>query len=131
MAATLFVVFTAVYYVLGADFSFKPDSWEASTGWVVMSIIVGLGAALVGGLLTQRIDTSQTGAWILMGVILILGVVVIATMGPVEPAGVREIANPNNMEAMENAVSPPWVPYLNPLLGCLGVWLATRIAPNT
>ena len=55
MALSIMVVFTAAYLVLGADGSFRSESWQVSTIWLILSIVVGLGAAWVGGNVCQRI----------------------------------------------------------------------------
>ena len=121
------VLLTTAYLILGADWSFKPDSWEASAGWLALSIIVGLVTALAGGLVAQRLDRSGTGALILIAVIVVLGLWMAIAAGSPEAPGPRTIASPSNLEAMQNAVQPVWINYLNPLLGFIGVFVATKL----
>ena len=127
MFAVLMTLFTVAYLLLGANWSFKPGSWEASPRWLALSIVVGLLAAFLGGLVAQRIDRSGKGALFLMGVIVVMGIGIAIATGTPEAAGPRTITSPSSFEAMENAVQPRWLEYLNPLVGCIGVFLATRL----
>ncbi len=125
--ASTMALLTTAYLILGADWSFKPGSWEASAGWLALSIIVGLVTALAGGLVTQRLDRSGKGALILMAAIVVLGLWIAIAAGSPEASEPRTIASPSNLEAMQNAVQPVWINYLNPLLGCIGVFVATKL----
>lgn len=127
MAALVIAIFTGAYLTLGADWSFRPWSWDPSAGWIALSIVVGLAAAFAGGLVTQRIDGSGKGVLILMGVIVVLGLMEAIMTGAPDAANPRAIPEPSNMEAMQNAVQPLWMLYLNPVLGCIGVFLGSRM----
>lgn len=120
MALSIMVVFTAAYLVLGADGSFRSESWQVSTIWLILSIVVGLGAAWVGGNVCQRIARSMRGPVYLIAVVVILGVVTIVTTGEPTMTDPR-LVDPGWLEAMNNAQQPMWIMYLNPLLGALGV----------
>ena len=127
IAITLFVVFTGVYFVLGADWSFVEGSWEPSLGWIVMGFVAGLGAAILGGYVTGRIDKTGTGTWALMGLIVVLGIVAILTIPDYDPSAfARTDASPSNLEAMNNAIQLKWVAYVNPVIGCVGVYLSRK-----
>ena len=127
MAACLMAVFTGAYLILGAELSFQYGSWEASMLWNLLSVVVGLGAALCGGFVCSKVCSDSTAAWILIGLILVLGVVMAATYArPPESFEPRDF-EPDNVEAMRLAISPGWINWLNPLLGAAGVALGSGL----
>ena len=126
MALLIMGLFTVAYLAIGPGLSFKSGSWAPSTLWIALSIVVGLGSAFVGGLTAQSIDHSGRAVSALVGVVLVVGLV-LAFMEGVSVPGERLNVSPSNMEAMNNAVSPVWLNYLNPVLGAVGVFLSTKV----
>lgn len=120
MALCIFLVFTVAYLVLGADGAFRPESWQVSTTWLILSIVVGLGAAWVGGLVCQRIAQSTRAAVYLIAVVVILGIVTIVFTGDPAMTDPR-LVDPGWQNAMNNAQQPAWIMYLNPFIGALGI----------
>ncbi len=129
MAAALMAIFTVAYLGLGADWSFKPDSWEPSARWIALSLITGGVVAFAGGTVTQLLDRSGKGALALMGLILVLGILtaVLTLTGGAPASSLRTTASPGNMEAMQNAIQPMWLFFVNPLVGLIGVFAATKL----
>ena len=74
MALLIVVLFSLAYLALGADGSFKEGSWDVSGAWLVMSIVVGIGAAFLGGFVCRWVSRRMRGVWVLAGVIIILGI---------------------------------------------------------
>ena len=62
MALLLFITFTVLYLILGTEGSFKPGSFEVSTIWVICSIIVSFGAAMLGGYVCALIAKNKKTA---------------------------------------------------------------------
>lgn len=120
MALSIMVVFTAAYLVLGADGSFRPESWQVSSTWIILSIIVGLGVAWAGGMVCRRIAQSTRGPIYLIVVVVILGIVTIVLTGEPTVTDPR-LVDPGLQDAMTNAQEPTWITYLNPLIGAFGV----------
>lgn len=48
MFAFVFISFTVLYLILGADGSFESGTYEVSIVWVIISFILGLAAAVLG-----------------------------------------------------------------------------------
>ncbi len=131
MAGAIMITFTLVYLVLGAEGSFRPDSWEPSATWMSISIVVGVGAAVLGGWISQLIDSTGMGSKLLIGVVVVLGLVVFGLSYSADPELVRTIESPTSQEAMNNAVQPTWFPFVNIILGVSGVLIAMRLRPST
>ena len=125
MSAFVFVAFALAYLALGTDGAFKPGSYEISTIWMVLSVIIGLVGATIGGLVCVLIAKDCSPVKWLAGVVLVLGflfAIPVLTADNEDTPKVRTDDVPA-MEAMQNAKQPGWVALLNPLLGAAGVML--------
>ncbi|MCC6969311.1 MAG: hypothetical protein IT434_03745 [Phycisphaerales bacterium] len=84
-------------------------------------IVVGIIAALVGGLTCKAIARSNKPPRVLAGIVLALGILMtVLAMGkpaPTDPRG-PEVSN---IDAMNKAVTPTWVNLTNAFIGFLGV----------
>ena len=49
IAALVFFSFTVAYLLIGADGAFQQNSYRLSLGWIVVTIVLGFVAAVVGG----------------------------------------------------------------------------------
>lgn len=129
MFVTVFALMSAGYVVLGAAGSFQPGSWDVSAVWVVVSIAVGLAAAIDGGFVCAIIAKSPTGPKALVAVVVILGIAlaipVILASGA-EPQGPRPETVPM-FDAMMKARQPIWVALANPFVGAVGVTIGARL----
>ncbi len=128
MFASVFVIFSILYLILGASGSFQPGSWDVSGVWVIASIVIGLVAGAVGGWVCMRVAGDMAAVKLLIGLVVVLGVV-LAVMGgaaeaPIEPRP-DDVAL---MEAMGSAAQPAWLSWLNPVLGAVGAWFGARLA---
>lgn len=129
-AALLFAFLSAAWYILGATGIFPPGSWRPLSTWIVTSILAGLAAAIVSGMLCARIARDPRGPRILAGVMLVIGLLVAipAINAPIEVS--PRPVDVSMLEAMEHVRQPGWVTIVNPLLGVAGVmigaWIATR-----
>jgi len=129
MAVLIFILFTILYLILGADGAFQPGNYQASTTWLVLSTILGLVAAVIGGLVCVIIAKDHKAAIWLAGLVLVLGIILAIPSLNVpdeEMNKVRE-GNVDNMEAMQNAKQPPIALILNPIIGAIGVIAGSRL----
>lgn len=135
MAILIFVVFTAAYLALGDEGAFKEGSFEVSMQWVIMSIVVGLIAAVLGGIICAKISKHSKGAVMSLAVLVLVlgGLGAIAGLMAERPTGEDAIRGPetSNTEAMMQAQQPAWVLIANPIIGVVGVMLgATLVCPK-
>ncbi len=123
---------TGAWFALGSDFAYDQGTYDASTGWSVVSLVLGVIGAVIGGLVTASIARTATPAKVLAGIVLVLGLVtaVAYQMGdatadeaaqavPVDDLGVWQAASTTQPQA--------WYSYSLPFVGCAGVLLGGRI----
>jgi hypothetical protein len=129
MFVLVFGLFTAAYFMLGADGAFQPGSYDVSMVWAVLSVVVGLVAAVAGGFVCARIAGTPTPPKVLAGLVLVLGLV-LAVMTLMAPAPAQapppRTADTPNLTAMQHAQPPTWAAFLNPVIGAVGVMIGAR-----
>lgn len=122
--------FCGIYLVVGADIAFKPESWQISVPWSVLSIVVAFMAACIGGKVCQFIAGSRRGPLYLIIAVLLLGISSAVTVGEPSVADPRTI-DPEWREAlnswMDGAHHPTWLLYLYPLCGAWGIAVGSRL----
>lgn len=128
MFAAIFLTFSGLYLLLGQDLSFRPDTYEPSVLWTVVSFALGVGAAVLGGYVCAWIARTATPPKVLAGVVLVIGLLsaVPVLMAAATPAETRS-GEVGNLDAMMKAKQPAWVAVANPFVGLVGVLLGTRL----
>ena len=121
MAVAVFVSFTLAYLALGADGAFQPGTYEVSVLWVATAVLLGLLAAVVGGLVCSAISRGGRAPKVLAVIVLVLGFssAIPVLMDKAEPAS-RE-GDVGYVEAMQNAKQPDWFALINPFIGAVGI----------
>jgi ABC-type Na+ efflux pump permease subunit len=122
MAFLVFTVFTCAWFILGADGSFTPGTYDSSIVWIFMSFVVGFGAAVAGGCTCAAIARSKRAAQVLAGIVLVLGIglAIPVILGSQPDPGPRT-GEVTMADAMTKARQPAWVALANPILGAIGV----------
>ena len=128
MAGTVFLLFGALWMVLGVDGAFQPQSWEVSAMWLLGSIVVSLLAAVFGGLVCTWVAADDRGLLMLMVLVVVLGIA-IALQDVPSAEGVRPL-DVGMMEAMNSGQQPKWLAWLNPVLGVVGAFAGSRLVRN-
>jgi hypothetical protein len=123
---TVFATFSVSYLILGPDRTFQPGVYEVSTGWVVISLVLSFGAAVLGGVTTRSVDRDGPGVVWLAVLVAVLGLVMAYSAWTAETAELARAADVGNLEAMRNARPPSWLALLNPVVGVLGVLAGGR-----
>src|ERR1700686_1439646 len=123
-----FAVFTGVYIALGPERVFKPDSYEISTLWLAVSIVVTLGGAVLGGYVCAAISKSARTCQVLAFIVFLAGILLClrALMRDDESPHVRAGEVPN-MQGRQLAATPNWMHLLSPVIGAAGVLLGARM----
>lgn len=124
MAAVVFIGLTGAYLVLGAEGAFQPGVYTVSGVWIALSLVVGLAAAILGGLVARKVAAGVAGPHALAGLVIVLGVALAVSAVLAAPVGeVIRAGSVGPTEAMRQAQTPFWVMLMNPLLGAFGVLL--------
>lgn len=129
MFAFVFISFTVLYLILGADGSFESGTYEVSIVWIIISFILGLAAAVLGGYLCVLISKNNKAVLVLAAFVLIFGIVMAIPALGESADDVYEMRknDVSNMEAMQNAKQPAYMLILNPIIGALGVFAGSKL----
>ncbi|MCB0718866.1 MAG: hypothetical protein KDD65_10500, partial [Bacteroidetes bacterium] len=109
--------------------AFQPGVWDITPLWAVLLVISGFVAAIAGGYAARRIDKDMRGAYILLGISVVLGIffaIPVITGSGIQPLSTRPDELPM-MDAMANGRQPIWVALLNPVIGAIGVLFGARL----
>ena len=121
--------FMTLFAVMGSDWSFQPGKFEASNGWIVAALIIDFVGAIIGGLICALIAQGGKAPLALAILTLVLGIVFAfpaLTKQKANSALVRP-GNVSQMEAMQKAYNPSWVPFAFPFVGAIGVLIGSRL----
>ncbi len=129
MIIVVFATFSLAYKVIGVEGSYQPGTYDVSMLWIVVSIVLGIVAAILGGFACARVAHSPVAPKALAAVVLILGLgmAIAAATGAEDRVEVRP-AEVSGLEAMQNSQTPIWVQFLNPLIGAVGVLYGAGLA---
>lgn len=125
----MFAAFTGCYLALGADGAFQTDSYNVTTVWIALTVVVCLLAGIIGGFLCAAISKSRKTCQVFAFIVFFIGL-----LACLIPAMKRSPGAPNvragevsNRDAMTLAVSPMWLHLLTPVLSAAGVLLGARM----
>jgi uncharacterized membrane protein YfcA len=126
MAIFSFAAFTCAYLALGVERVFEAESYDVSTIWMVIMIVLALIGGILGGWVCAAISKSKGACTAFAVIVLVLGLIVaIMTKMKDQPDTARSGDVPN-FEAMQKAQTPTWLCLLTPALGAAGVLLGAR-----
>ena len=125
----VFISYTILFLILGPDGAFQSGSYQVTTTWIILSFMLGLIAAILGGLVCVLIAKDRKTALWLAGFVLVLGFVLAIPALSVTDEALNKVrdGNVDNMEAMQNAKQPPITIVLNPIIGAIGVIAGSRL----
>jgi hypothetical protein len=103
----MFIAFTCFYLAMGADNAFTPGSFQVSTLWILLSLIVIFVCGAIGGFVASLIGGSGA-AKIMAGIILVLNLMVIVYVAMTGFPNEARTADVPNMVAMSKAQTPLW-----------------------
>ena len=128
MFAFVFITFTVAYLILGTEGSFQPGTYEISAAWIIVSILLSIVAAILGGWVAMAIAKNRKVALALAGVVIVLGfVTAIPMLSGTDDRPLMRESDVGSMEAMQYARQPTWMLILNPFLGAFGVLIGARM----
>jgi amino acid transporter len=129
MAAMVVATFSIAYLVLGADRSYQPGTYDVTTLWIVISLVLSIAAAVVGGLTAAAIARSAGPPKVLAAVVLVLGfAMAIYALRAEPPTQNARTTNPSVFEAGTVSRQPTWIALANPILGAVGVLVGAALA---
>jgi hypothetical protein len=129
MFLLIFLAFTGVYLLLGADRAFKPGSYEASGLWLAVAFAINLVVAIIGGLICAAIAKGGRAPLALAALVFVLGLLLAipSLMAKSVNRNMVRTGSVSNMEAMQRAQQPTWVPFTFPFVGAIGVLIGGKL----
>jgi hypothetical protein len=128
MAVLIFATFSGAYLAMGADAAFRRGTFDPSSLWIIVSFILGFGAAVAGGWVCAAVARDGRAVSILAIVVLVLGLISAVPTLRRRPTTEPRLGDVPNMEAMTKAHTPTWIAFLNPFLGVAGLLLGGRLS---
>ena len=128
----MFVIFMAIvtglYFGLGVERVFQPDSYEVSTLWIALTLVIGFLASMLGGYVCAAISKSWRTCQIFALIVFVLGLIECISALRRNPDAPNVRAGEVGMrDAMTLAVTPLWLHFVNPILGGVAVLVGARI----
>jgi ABC-type Na+ efflux pump permease subunit len=124
-----FGIITACFFLLGVERVFEPDSYEISSTWLSLALIVSLLSTGVAGYICLAMSrswrTCQALALIVLFLTSITCIVEFRRINPDAP-NIRA-GEVGYVDAMMLGVPPRWFPFVNPVIGCFGVLIGARL----
>ncbi len=129
MAISAFLSFTILYFLLGPENSFAENSYRVSITWVLLSIVISLATAIMGGYVCQWVSQNRNNSLLLAVIVLLLGIILSfpALTTTNEYAHLPRTEKVGNLEAMQRAQQPPFILILNPIIGAVGVYFGSQL----
>ena len=121
-----YAAFMTIYTVMGADWSFKPGSFHASTGWTAMQFAVVFVTAAIAGLVCAIIAKGGKAPLVLAVVVLLIGFALAAAHVAFQPADTNEMRTANTANIFR-ARHPAWVLFIGPVIGAVGVVIGGKL----
>jgi hypothetical protein len=129
MLVLAFIAFAGAFLLLGPEVVFKPGVYEASMTWIGIAFVINIVDALLGGFVCALIARGGKAPLALAIVVIALGLVV--AFGDMNKgkmnAGLSRAGNTPQMEAIQKAYWPVWVPFAFPLAGAMGVLIGAKL----
>ena len=127
MFVVFLAVFSGLYFVLGVERVFQPDSYEVSTLWIVLTLVIGFLVAMFSGWLCAAISKSWRTCRIFALIVFVLAALQCFSALKRNPDAPNVRAGEVGMfDAMSLAVTPLWLHFVNPVLTAAGVLFGAR-----
>ncbi|PYS21466.1 MAG: hypothetical protein DMF72_17270 [Acidobacteria bacterium] len=129
MFVLAFIAFTCAYLIVGSEVAFKPGIYEASTRWIGIAFVINIVVSIIGGIICALIAKGGRAPLALAIVVVVLGFVVAVldmNKGKTNAGMVRTASTPQ-MEAIQKAFWPVWVPFTFPITGAIGVLIGGKL----
>jgi len=128
----VFVLFSAVfiglYFALGIERVFQPDSYEVSTLWLVLTILGSFFGWMLGGWLCVTISKSFRTGQVFAFIVFVLTAIICLSQLIREGEGPHVRAGEVSfVETFGREVTPRWFHFVNPVVSLLGVLAGVRM----
>ena len=128
MFALFMAVFTGLYFLLGVERVFQPDSYEVSVLWIALTLVVGFVGTLLAGYLCASMSNSWRTCQVFALVVFLLALLQCLSALKRNPDAPNVRAGEvTYLEALGLAVTPLWLHFVNPIMSGVGVLLGAGL----
>ena len=129
MFAVVFVTFSIAFLMMGTTGAFVEGSYDVTVLWLVVSLALGLIAAVAGGFVCAVVAKGSKAPLALAGLVLLLGLLMAlpVLMASDDGQPITREADVSTFDAMQEAKQPPWIALTNPFIGMIGVLLGSKL----
>ena len=128
MFVLFMAIFVCLYFALGIERVFQPDSYEVSMWWIIITLVVAFLVPMFAGYLCAAISKSWRACQVFALIVFLLA------LWQCFSAVRRDSEGPNvrggdvtYLEAISHAVSPMWLHFVNPVINGLGILIGARM----
>ena len=125
MAVVLTVLWLGGFLALGLDRFFQPDSYEVSSLWIGISLVISVVCSLLGGYLCAAIGRSMGACKALALAVLVIGI--LCSLPKLREDTNWRAGEVPTLQVMNLAQAPRWMYIVTPALGAIGVLLGARL----
>jgi hypothetical protein len=128
----MFVIFMAIfvclYFALGVERVFQPDSYEVSMLWIIITLVVAFLVTMFAGYLCAVISKSWRTCQVFALIVFLFALwqCFSAVRRDSEGPNVRA-GDVTYLEAISHAVTPMWLHFVNPVINGLGILVGARL----
>jgi hypothetical protein len=127
MFAVFLAIFSGLYFALGVERVFQPDSYEVSMLWIALTLVIGFLVAMFSGWLCAAISKSWGTCEVFALIVFVLAAIQCLSALRRNPEAPNVRAGEVGMfDAMSLAVTPLWLHLVNPVLNAAGALLGGR-----
>lgn len=123
MSGAAFISFTVAFFLMSDRV--RPPPLEPSQSWAAVSALLGLLAALIGGVVCGGLSSGWVPSWVLAGLAVVIGFVYASACLAWGEPGPRAL-DQGTLESQLGLRSPTWLLCANPILDVVGIILGAR-----
>jgi len=129
MFVLAFIAFTCAYLIVGPDVAFKTGIYEASTAWIGIAFVIQFVIAIIGGIICALIVKGGRAPIALAIVAIVIGIgVALVDMNKAKTnAGLVRTGNTPQLEVVQKAYWPVWVPFAFPFISAVGILIGAKL----
>ena len=128
MFVLFMAIFTGLYFALGVERVFQPDSYEVSMLWIVVTLVIAFVVTIFSGYLCAAISKSWRTCQVFALIVFLLALwhCFSAVRRDSEGPNVRA-GDVTYLEAFGHVVTPMWLHFINPVVNGVGILLGARM----
>ena len=128
MFALFMAIFTGLYFALGVERVFQPDSYEVSMLWIVLTLVISFLVTMLSGYVCAAISKSWRTCQVFALIVFVLTLIQCFSALKRSPDAPNVRAGEVGMfDAMSLAVTPLWLHIVNPIISGAAVLIGARM----